>query len=180
MEFTLTYDGSLPSNGKPDQKHAIRQVLHPQLKELWRDTPLRGYVHETEQGGKVLSTVGGHGFTAIVHPFFHFEAKLDILMLRPEQPVHIVVSGGDIDNRLKTLFDAMTRPVGSQNVPKEWRPSPEEMPLHCLLEDDALITSVSVRTSRLLNAQNSKHVKLIIDVSISTRNVFGGFAIIAP
>jgi len=150
------------------------------LKELWHIPPLHNYLSHTEQGGEALSTVGGHGFTAIVNQFFQFRAKLDILILKPEQPGGIVLSGGDIDNRLKTLFDAMTRPAANQDVPRNWIPQSEEKPLHCLLEDDALITSVSVRTSRLLNPVRPTNVKVIVDVSVSTRNVFGGFAILAP
>jgi hypothetical protein len=180
VEFTLTYDGALPSNGRPQQKHDIRKALHPQLKELWYNPPLQDYLSQTEQEGKALSTVDGHGFTAIVNQFFQFRAKLDILILKPEQPGGIVLSGGDIDNRLKTLFDAMTRPAASQDVPSDWIPESEEKPLHCLLEDDGLITSVNVRTSRLLNPTQPTHVKVVVDVSVSTRHVFGGFAILAP
>jgi hypothetical protein len=80
-------------------------------------------------------------FTSIVHPDFGFRAKLDILMLKPELPGQII-TGGDIDNRLKTLFDALTRPRHGQDIPPNWTPAPDEQPLHCLLEDDALISSV--------------------------------------
>ena len=75
MEFTLTYDGPLPSNGRPPQKHDIRKALHPQLKELWHIPPLHNYLSHTEQGGEALSTVGGHGFTAIVNQFFSIQSK---------------------------------------------------------------------------------------------------------
>lgn len=180
MEFILTYDGPLPSNGRPIQKHNIRRQLHPQLKELWHHGVLNSYLHETKLGGKVRSEVGGYGFTAIIHPFWDFIASLDILLLRPERSGNIVTAGGDIDNRLKTLFDALTRPVHNQDMPSAWKPNQDENPLHCLLEDDGLITSVSVRTGRLLAATNGHDVKAIIDVSIRTRNAFGGFGIVAP
>ena len=171
MEFTLTYDGPLAANGRPSQKHDIRLALHPQLKELWEHKPL---VQFYEFGIPNISTVGGYNFASIVHPRLNFRAKLDILMLRPEPPGQIVISKGDIDNRLKTLFDALTRPIFIQDIPPAWTPSAGEDPLHCLLEDDGLITSVTVNTDRLLAAQSPTHVKLVIRVQVQNLSTFGG------
>lgn len=175
VEFTLTYDGSLAANGRPRQKHDIRLALHPQLKELWEHEPLLQFY---DAGGPNLSTVAGYNFTSIVHPRWNFRAKLDILMLRPEPPGAIVTSKGDIDNRLKTLFDALTRPIYAQDIPKTWKPTIEEDPLHCLLENDDLITAVAVSTDRLLAASTPTHVKLIIRVRVQNLSTFGGPAVL--
>jgi hypothetical protein len=57
--------------------------------------------------------------------------------------------GGDIDNRLKTLLDALRMP--SNVEAKQARiDTPDDDPIHCLLQDDALVTKVSVETDRLL------------------------------
>lgn len=40
MEFRLTYDGPLASNGSATDKQAVRRKLHLQLRELWRADPL--------------------------------------------------------------------------------------------------------------------------------------------
>lgn len=42
MEFTLIYEGKLPSGDKAnrDDKHNIRLAFHPQLKILWTLPPL--------------------------------------------------------------------------------------------------------------------------------------------
>lgn len=183
MEFTLTYDGPLPSNGDSKKKHAIRQVLHPQLQELWQHDPLQRASHQTEDdaaGGNVRKIVGGHPFTAVVHSFWNFRAKLDILLLKPEPPGRVLTSSGDIDNRLKTLFDALTMPTQAQDIPRGWTPAVGQNPLHCLLEDDALISTVSVRTERLLAAPTASHVRATIHVQVSTAWAFGGFAIYSP
>jgi hypothetical protein len=45
MQFHLIYNGPLSANSGPEQKHAIRLQLHPQLVELWKYPPLR-YYHE--------------------------------------------------------------------------------------------------------------------------------------
>lgn len=175
MKFTLTYDGPLAANGRPSQKHNIRLTLHPQLRELWEHKPFAQF-HEL--GGPNISTVGGHNFAALVHPRWNFRAKLDILMLRPEPPGRIVIPKGDIDNRLKTLFDALTRPVHNQDVPAAWTPAAGEDPLHCLLEDDGLITAVAVNTDRLLAATSPTHVKLVIKVRIQNLSTFGGLVVV--
>lgn len=67
--------------------------------------------------------------------------SLSIVMLRPGVPGGLV-RDGDIDNRLKTLFDALHPP---QAAPK----SHTEGSMFCLLEDDSQIESVSVQTRRL-------------------------------
>jgi hypothetical protein len=40
MEFRLLYEGPLATNGTPREKHAIRQAFHPQLAELFKQSPL--------------------------------------------------------------------------------------------------------------------------------------------
>ena len=35
LKFRLVYEGPLPSNGSPQEKHAIRKAFHGQLRELW-------------------------------------------------------------------------------------------------------------------------------------------------
>lgn len=175
VDFTLTYDGPLATNGRPAQKHDIRLRLHPQLRELWQHRPLTQFLYD--RAGQTVE-VGGRQFTSIVHPRWAFRAKLDILMLWPQPPGGILRSGGDIDNRLKTLFDALTRPVHAQDVPSGWDPTADEMPLECLLEDDKYISAVSVTTDRLLAAETATHVKLIIKVHVETANAFGGLAVL--
>jgi hypothetical protein len=170
VDFTLTYDGPLPAKASPTKKHEIRRQLHPQLLDL-RSDPV---VKNVDKVPPVK--VGDYTFTSIVHPFFSFRTKLDILMLKPETSGKII-TGGDIDNRLKTLFDALTRPRHAQDIPRNWVPGPNEQPLHCLLDDDALISSVTVRTDRLLAPATPTHVKLIIGVSVRTTRFFGGIAL---
>jgi len=176
VDFTLIYEGPLAANGRPEQKHDIRRRLHPQLKELWTHPPLSQFYWKTHRGSAHLRTVAGHEFGSVVHPEWHFNAKLRLLMLRPEPPGRIVTSGGDIDNRLKTLFDALACPRHDQDVPRSWVPEEGEQPLHCLLEDDGLISEVAVETDRLLAAPNETHVKLVIRVHVHSTAAFGDLA----
>lgn len=178
MNFTLTYDGPLASNARPSQKHEIRRNLHPQLKELWQHAPLNQFYWKARPGSAHLRTVGGHEFASIVHPEWHFNARLNILLLRPQPPGSIITSGGDIDNQLKTLFDALTCPIHEQDIPAVWKPSDHEKPLHCLLDDDRFISEVAVQTDRLLAPNSETHVKLIIKVQVHTIDAFGGLAVL--
>lgn len=212
MEFHLIYEGPLPSNGSPKEKHRIRKEFHKQLAELWRkhngltklSRPLLEKLKELEFNGQrvpegdfnklqelfrllgfVKAESGqteveylagkfdkcGFNFVPLVNEDFALFCELDVLFLRRENPGQLVLQGGDIDNRLKTLFDALHVPNNCTEV--EGVPEESEKPFYCLLEDDSLITSVHVRTDRLLTSlksgQNEKDVILIIRVVLRTR-----------
>jgi hypothetical protein len=96
---------------------------------------------------------------------------LDILFLRPEASGQIIQTGGDIDNRLKTLFDGLRRPMLANEISKNDFPFPEETPFHCLLSDDALISKVTVATDQLPDNCVSNEGVLIIHVRIKARHL---------
>jgi hypothetical protein len=177
MHFTLTYSGQLPSSSNAKVKHDIRRKLHPQLKELWRTHPaLVGSTNlvtrnsgeeEDSSDAAFLTNIQGNDFAPLVHPRYYLHAELDILMLRPEAPGAVISKAGDIDNQLKTLFDALRRPTDQSEIPSSWSPTANETPLYCLLEDDKLITKVGVETDRLLTpGANAKDVQLTIRVAV--------------
>jgi hypothetical protein len=83
----------------------------------------------------------------------HLIVGIDILFLRPDVPGRVVWAG-DIDNRLKTLLDALRIPEAAENYSAR-TPSADETPFFCLLEDDKLITKVAVETDRLLEPVSS-------------------------
>lgn len=180
MRFTLTYRGRLPSSSNATVKHRIRTIFHPQLQELWRTHPAlvdnvywtqRPTGKETKDGQAALLTkVAGHDSAALVHPWLKLYTELDILMLRPEAPSEVISHFGDIDNQLKTLFDALRRPAEASEVPRSFTPTTDEQPMHCLLDDDKLITRVNVDTDRLLEPDADPN-----EVSITLRVTVKGF-----
>jgi hypothetical protein len=124
--------------------------------------------------------VQNHVYAPLVCNRLHLLAELDILLLRPERPGGIVTSGGDIDNRLKTLFDALGVPTQPQDIAADVMPSSNESPIFTLLEDDQLIARVNVDTDRLLAAPTLDHVRLIMRVSLRARKiVWGNMSLIA-
>jgi hypothetical protein len=99
--------------------------------------------------------------------------SLDILLLRPEEDRFIFTSG-DIDGRLKTLFDALRIP-DNEGETGHAVPGDDETPLYCLLEDDRLISEVRVNTDQLLQLPHEKELHandsfLVIHVKISHKS----------
>jgi hypothetical protein len=181
MEFTLFYRGELKANGSPEQKQTIRRFLHPQLKKLW-DTELlieyKPYLRNDPGDGDIglLETVGEFTFAPLISSRLYLFAEVNIILLRPEEPGTIITQcGGDIDNRLKTLFDALAVPSHENQIPSSDRPKDSETPFFCLLQDDRLIKNVSVRTDRLLvDCVNNKEVVLLIQTRTIVRSVVWG------
>ncbi|MBN1567955.1 MAG: hypothetical protein JXA73_08905 [Acidobacteria bacterium] len=170
--------------GRARDKHELRKCFHPQLKELWsqhpdlrRQTESKYFVGANESGVKQIfpyvnssatnpqvktwvehiaddhQRCGGR-FVPLVTKSGGFTCSLEILFLRRDNPGNIIASGGDIDNRIKVLFDGLrmpntTRELGGLSI------DPDENPFYCLLEDDSLITKVSITTDRLLSPQTS-------------------------
>ena|SRR5688572_264765 len=133
MEFRLTYAGELLASNfgrdtrpaRRDYKRNLRKHFHPQLKRLFEITPflstgthaglqLDGYSETTlpkYDKDAVAAKFQQYGFTflPLVTKDLKLACWLDILFIRRQiqkEPGGIL-SGGDIDNRLKTLFDAL-------------------------------------------------------------------------
>jgi hypothetical protein len=185
------------SNGKPGSVVRIREQLSPQLERLW-DThnslkvlaqngviqvpgskvtiydPSRTprdlaneYPHDfTYLGDKI--PVGGKSYTPLVRMSLNLACEIKILFLRDQDPGDIFDNKGDLDNRIKTLFDALRMPKKDEQDKNE----PDSGHLFCLLEDDSLISDFSVQSDRLLIHNPGKHkVMLILDVRINVLQV---------
>ena len=113
----------------------------------------------------------GFRFVPLVRKYGGVSCSIDILFLRRDNPGSIVRSGGDIDNRVKVLFDALRIVDNCSELPAGTVPAEGEDPFFCLLEDDALITEVSVTTDRLLapleGTESINDVQLIIRVKLA-------------
>ena len=180
MEFRLVYDGPLDpqtSVGRTKEKHEIRRALHPQLKEVWQQFPFlkRNIDYFTEHA----YVRDGFKFIPLVTESHARYCALDILFLRRDMPGYIIASGGDIDNRIKVLFDGLRITRGSQEL-QSITPQDGETPFYCLLEDDKLITEVKITTDRLLRPPaptgNIHDVVLVIHVktgAVDLDEVFG-------
>ena len=188
MDFVLRYRGPLPANGSVKDKHRIRSTVHAQLQRLCELEPLleqaksdslpEGVFKGREvQVPRPLSAMyffvrlGGFRFVPLIHRPHELACALDILFLRREKPGAIVSHGGDLDNRLKTLFDALRMPQ-EENEIMGIAPESTDQRMYCLLEDDALITRVAVSTQQLLEPlvadEHPSTVELLIHVTVQS------------
>jgi hypothetical protein len=79
--------------------------------------------------------VGNYQFVPLVREQLSLLCSLDILFLRPDVPGKAIQSSGDIDNRLKTLFDALRMPQNDTELGPYASPGEGEEPFYCLLEE---------------------------------------------
>ncbi|SCK49227.1 hypothetical protein VAR608DRAFT_4898 [Variovorax sp. HW608] len=183
MRFTLTYRGPLPANGNPRDKQVIRRQLHPQLKHLFTYPPLKSRVDtmladpavESAHRPSIVEKVGLFRFAPVVTTKYHLVATLELLFLRPEPPGSLISRGGDIDNRLKTLFDALRMPRVESEIPKGDSPATDEDPFFCLLQEDTLITELDVKTDVLLDP-SADPSQAHLFIRVRTETVVGTFA----
>jgi hypothetical protein len=179
MRLTLHYRGRLRANGSPEHKHELRRHFHAQLRTLWLQPPLSEYwEYAALPSGDDLSLIQVRGqfqFMPLVNSRMCGTAELNVTLLRPEPPGGLITRGGDIDNRLKTLFDSLAVPPHANALPVGVSPASDELPFLCLLEDDNLITSVHVRTEQLLEpTSDPSMVELFVHVRTRvTRHTYG-------
>lgn len=174
MEFRLIYEGPLHGQGaKSAHKWEIRRALHPQLQELWhQQRALREasdwlLAHPPRPDRpSVIVEKGGLLFAPLVTQRLDLYAEISVLLLRQQPRGTLITDGGDIDNRLKTLLDGLRVPHGAN----EGRPDPgaaiDPRPFFCLLEDDSLVTKVSVETEQLLRPARPDEVVAVIGVHV--------------
>jgi hypothetical protein len=182
MQFRLIYQGPLASQqssgGCLEQKHAIRRVFHDQLRTLWNEHASFRYMRprtwDAESQDFVLRLPGpsvvyrhrlGHdvGFVPLIGKHRGLSCSLDVVFLRRDSPGGFIQHGGDVDNRLKVLFDALRMP--SQDELLDEPPPIDENPMFVVMEDDKFIDAVNVTTDRLLVPQGPgehKHNVILI------------------
>jgi hypothetical protein len=186
---------------RPEHKHALRKAFHKQLKGLWetdrflRETRIiksrvdydpqrligdaNGWPSRADVTVPMSEWVAdqyrenGYRFIPLVRNEFALSCRLDVLFLRIGDG-HSVFTAGDVDNRIKTLIDALCKPLSGAALRGNEVPGEGEDPFYYLLEDDKLITGFGVETDRLLGYPESTEeerrlAKIIIDIDIRPR-----------
>ena len=179
---------------RPGDVCKLRDALHPQLAYLWQNhialqrlrnsaqVPAELGHHfadldnppDYESGPRPLPQgwidlcepirKDGSTYIPLVRKSLALMCHLDILFLRQEKPGELVLQGGELDNRIKTLFDALRIP----NAEVARKHPQMQDPTYCLLEEDTLISGFEVSTGQLLFPQTQKpnEVHLVIEVEI--------------
>ena len=198
MKLTLRFRGELPSNGRPEEKHAIRLQLHSQLQAYWQKDSRLKEINENLKGLQVFELKSGrfevtrpikgqqnffrrhplcgHNFVPLVTGVRESHCHLSLRFYRNTEDVGILFHGGDIDNRLKTFFDALQVPQASEQIPASSRNpqgDPKEWPtIFCLVDNDRSITKLAIESFILLTGIPSdckrpeNYAEIDIDVEI--------------
>ncbi len=89
-------------------------------------------------------------------------------MLRYDS-IDSVLWSGDLDNRVKTIIDALGIPVEGEKY-NERSSAQGNDPIYCLMEDDKLVTKLNVESDRLLcplsENPDQSDAKVVITVSV--------------
>jgi hypothetical protein len=108
-------------------------------------------------------SVRGVEYVPLISPALNMRAEIDVLLLSSSLPGGLINKSGDIDNRLKTLFDALSVP-SEQQVPAVAETDGDGR-VFCLLDDDRLVTRVDVSNDRLFSVpENSCEALVVIRV----------------
>jgi hypothetical protein len=118
----------------------------------------------------------GYRFVPLVREEFDLLCSLKILMLRRDFPLGSIIHAGDLDNRIKTLIDGLRRPRNGNELRGNENPAEGEDPFYVLLEDDDLVSGLTVETDMLFaplaNGSNDEgDVKIVISVEIKPEHV---------
>jgi hypothetical protein len=157
MDFRLIYEGPLKANRGSKDKQGIRRVFHKQLVDLLSRPAYADFRRTLEMTEIRLQPPRIRGFLprCLISKSTQHVALLDILILYREEPGRGVTQAGDLDNRVKTLLDALRAPQNDNEIPTGDAPDPTEEPFCCLLEDDSLIRGLSITADRLLKPTSS-------------------------
>lgn len=174
LEFRLTWQGRLTSTRTPPDggdgtgvdlkaanKHEIRRHFHKQLvrycKAHWAQSWLW---HNEPDSQSTLDKIGdkfksnNFRWVPLLRSDGRILCSLDVLYLR-EGKNRTVVADSDIDNRIKTVIDALKIPKLSE-LPSNAMPEPDEDPFFVLLESDELITRLTAEADLLLDPTDPK------------------------
>ena len=161
VEITLKHDGGIPAsqddNRHSDFKQSLRVEFSRQLRRLWRQGLLKEFY---EAGLPVVSHTQPRQWCCVPddpdkHPFFRVQVcgfsaipmvswhnmlgcDLDFSFLGDERGII------DLDNQIKTVFDALRMPHQPNEVPGHMFGKGDD--LFCLLEDDAIVKRFCVES----------------------------------
>jgi len=191
MRFTLKYRGEeLKSSGNTGgrilEKQLLRACFHRQLERVWakhnqlslvkRNTlqppvmasgrydvkrPIEG---STLYGFLFRHVVKDTGFVPLLTGPMEAHCHLGLRVGRTVKPGSIIFDGGDLDGRLKTLFDALRMPRDASELPKDFHGGAECL---CLLSDDSLITGLAIDSYELFDEHSENYVDIDLTVTIT-------------
>jgi hypothetical protein len=183
LDFTLTYEGRLPSGQGDHQrqgKNVLRLAFHRQLEHLcdthWEfklatkgNLPvatLRGenlVVPGAMPEGLFIVQRGGYDFVPMFSQTRPSLLKVRIEIYRRQWLGRVFNPGGDLDNQAKVVLDGLRVPQDDNEA--KGLDLPAGARCYCLLENDALITVATIESRQLLRTEALEdHASLMVHV----------------
>jgi len=117
---------------------------------------------------------GERRYWFLISEYLATVVDLNLIILVPNEVGQIISSGGDIDNRIKTLFDALRIPAADSEIPGSDNFDYSQGGMYCLLQDDKLINRVSIRSYRDHSSADESAARCLIEVETKiTRALWG-------
>lgn len=203
VKFTLSYEGPLPScttrEKRKSEKQALRAEFSYQLAQVWGTEPglssrlkhfdkfdeaefdpstnrlyRKGALRKKPARYGVTYELGGFCFVPLVTAQGNLWCELDLTLYRNGDPGHVISRhGADLDSHMKLLLDALRMPHTRDELAGA---TPADTgPFFCLLEDDRLVTRLSIDTRRWIRRTDQKksdrEVHVTIAVTVVARKV---------
>lgn len=149
MRFTLVYKGRIPASGSTEQISLIRlnEYLQSQLAALFKVTSA-----SFASSNRLI--IGDTKYTSILPISWVCSVELILLRATP----HSQISGlPDIDNTLKTLFDALCAPAGASQPES----TPTSKACFVVALEDKQFSSITVSADHHWNARTEEDIALI-------------------
>lgn len=149
----------------------MAQESEPDIDEKTVDVPT-SFMMMTFDAFADRFRVGDFRFVPLVADCFGSVCSLDILYLRRTTAGPLIdQQTGDLDNRIKILFDALRMPRPGDEMVGIKPAEQGENPFYCLVQDDSLITELRVTSDRLLvpsanvsHASNDVHMVITVNI----------------
>lgn len=165
MHITLTYKGQIQGNArKQSDVWRLRRSFHDQLLKL-RSTEQFEYVQKCSDpqspDGYIGIDIGDSRYIPFVTSKMRTRCSLYVRVLRGIRQYNPVLGNVDLDNRIKTLIDALRSP---QQI-GELKDSDKTVSL-VLLQDDSLIDGITVKSDHYLAEDDESVVFAIVTANI--------------
>lgn len=167
MHITLTYKGQIQGNSrKQSDVWRLRKSFHDQLSKL-RQTEQFDYVEKYSDPGSATPNgyigidVSGSRFIPFVTSKMRTRCSLYVRILRGIRQYNPVLGNVDLDNRIKTLIDALRSPQQAGELRDL-----DTAVRFVLLEDDSLIDGITVKSDHYLAEDDESVVLAVVTANI--------------
>ena len=168
MKITLTHRGILPASRRPPEKiDRIRQDFHRQLKKIWGRDQL-AILEEWSSGNfsagapDFRKRFPNRTYLPIISDKINARVRLTLILYKGVNEKNPAYHHGDIDNRAKSIIDALCAPNQESRIPIS-APCRDTI---CLMSDDSLVDSLTVETAPLLAEDDARITLAVVTADI--------------